>query len=223
MSNFAAKAINFFNNLNLKTAFPKGVEVMNPYKEKEVRKLVEQFFKKFFDDKKERTGVFGINPGRFGAGITGIAFTDPINLQEKCGIENDMQQKHELSSVFIYEMIAAYGGAEKFYGDCFLTALSPLGFVKDGRNMNYYDQKDLQSAVEDFIVESIKQQIDFGLRTDVCLCLGEGKNYKYFDKLNREHGFFKKIIPLAHPRYIMQYKRKSKEKYVGEYLDNLKI
>ncbi len=36
--------------------------------------------------------ILGINPGRFGGGITGIPFTDPIRLQNICGIENDFQK-----------------------------------------------------------------------------------------------------------------------------------
>lgn len=220
---FAEKAIEFFTKLHINTSFPKGVELMNPYKDEQVVSVVREFFSKYYDDKNKRTGIFGINPGRFGAGITGIAFTDPVNLQQKCDIENKMQQKHELSSLFIYEMIEAYGGVEQFNDQFFLTAVCPLGFVKDGKNLNYYDQNDLLSAVENFIVKNIRDQIDLGLKTGKCLCLGEGKNYKYFSKLNEEHGFFGEIIPLAHPRYIMQYKRKSKEKYIGAYLNHLKI
>lgn len=218
---FAEKAIKFFAELNIHTSFPKGVEMMNPYKDEQVVSVVREFFYKYYDDKNKRIGIFGINPGRFGAGITGIAFTDPVNLQQKCGIENKMQQKHELSSLFIYEMIEAYGGVEQFNDQFFLTAVCPLGFVKDGKNLNYYDQKDLQSALENFIVENIRDQIGLGLKTDKCLCLGEGKNYKYFSKLNEEHGFFGEIIPLAHPRYIMQYKRKKKHDYLQEYLVKL--
>lgn len=218
---FADKAVSFFNHLQLRTNFPKGVELMNPYRDDKVKAIVGQFFMKYYDDKQKRTGLFGINPGRFGAGITGIAFTDPVNLKEKCGIDNKMQQKHELSSEFVYEMIDAYGGTEKFNEHFFLTAVCPLGFVKEGKNLNYYDRKDLQNAVQNFIIESINKQIAFGLHSKVCLCLGEGKNFKYLDTLNREHNFFEKIIPLAHPRYIMQYKRKQKRDYVKKYLDAL--
>jgi len=57
--------------------------------------LVEQFFLQFFNDKYPRSFIFGINSGRFGAGITGISFTDPGNLEEKCGIKNDLDKKHE--------------------------------------------------------------------------------------------------------------------------------
>ena len=50
----------------------------------------------------QRHLLLGINPGRFGGGVTGIPFTDPIRLQNVCGIENNFEKKQELSSVFIY-------------------------------------------------------------------------------------------------------------------------
>ena len=31
-------------------------------------------------------------------------------------------------------------------------------------------------------------------------------------------GFFERILPLPHPRWVMQYRRKRKEEFVGQYL-----
>ncbi len=47
-----------------------------------------------------------------------------------CGIENDLAEKAELSSHFIYAVVEAYGGASAFYYDFFITAMSPLGFTR---------------------------------------------------------------------------------------------
>lgn len=41
------------------------------------------------------TNILGINPGRFGAGTTGIAFIDPIRLENECGINNSFPKKVE--------------------------------------------------------------------------------------------------------------------------------
>ena len=57
-----------------------------------------------------------------------------------------------------------------------------------------------------------------GFETDVCFCFGTGKNEAFFRKLNNEMGFFKQIIALEHPRYIMQYKSKTKQVYIDKYL-----
>ena len=56
-----------------------------------------------------------------------------------------------------------------------------------------------------------------------CYCLGEGENYKYFSRINERHGFFKEIVPLPHPRWVMQYRRKKVKEYVELYVEKLKI
>lgn len=166
--------------------------------------------------------IFGINPGRFGGGVTGIPFTDPIRLEKDCGIPNSWQKKQELSSLFIYEMINKFGGPEKFYKKFYITAISPLGFTKANKNLNYYDDKQLERSISEFVISSIKQQLDFGIERDVAFCLGEGKNFNYMSKLNAEHNFFDSIIPLSHPRFIMQYKLKKKNEYIANYINEFK-
>jgi len=38
-------------------------------------------------------------------------------------------------------------------------------------------------------------------------------------KLNEKEKFFKNMIALEHPRFIMQYKAKSKDVYIKKYVD----
>lgn len=219
---FAEKILNFNQSLDsANLSIPEGVTVMNPYRENYIKEVAQQFFEKYYNDNHHRTFIFGINPGRFGAGVTGITFTDPIRLEKECGIKNNLDKKQELSSVFIYEMISRYGGAEKFYSFFYLTALSSLGFTKDGRNMNYYDDKALETALKPFIIKSIRNQMEFGCNRKVAICLGEGKNFDFFSSLNSELHLFETIFPLAHPRFIMQYRLKKKEEYIQRYLEVL--
>lgn len=215
---FASKALDFFSSLHPPEALPPGIDVMNPFGNALVMDINRAFYDKFYDDDRGRIFLFGINPGRFGAGITGVCFADPVRLEKVCGIPNPFPKKQELSSVFIFDVIEAYGGPEKFYGDFYITAMSPLGFVRDGLNINYYDDKALQNAVEPFILKSICSQLEFGTPREVAICIGEGANYKYFRRLNEAHSFFKEIIPVAHPRFILQYKRKQADKYIELYL-----
>lgn len=219
---FADKAYKFFTTVELKHKLPRGIEVMNPYKDKAVRDCFREFLNTYFDDTRKRVLIFGINPGRFGAGLTGIAFTDPVDLEKHCGIPNGQQKKKELSSTFIYQVIEAMGGAKKFYRDFFLTATCPLGFVtrtsKSLKNFNFYDHADLERDTTPLIVESIRAQIAFGSRTDIAVVLGNGKLIKYLERINAEHHFFEKLIAVEHPRFIMQYRRKS----VGEFVEKYK-
>ena len=180
--------------------------------------MVETFFYKFYNDTNPRHLIFGINPGRFGAGTTGINFTAPKQLKEICGIDHCFKSQTELSAEFIYESIQAFGGIKNFYETYFITSVSPLGFVTNGVNLNYYDDKDLQHAVTPFIISSIQKQIALGFKTDFCICIGGDKNLKFFSALNKEYKFFDEIVPLPHPRFIMQYRRKQKENYIQQYL-----
>lgn len=214
--------LDFYKKLNPGFVLPREVEIMNPFTDKLSWQLTTAFYNKFYADGRGRQFIFGINPGRFGGGVTGIPFTDPIRLENECGIKNELAKKAELSSLFVYAVIDAYGGAEKFYGDFFVTALSPLGFTKDGLNLNYYDDKELLKHSKPFIIDCIRKQLDtIATNRDYCFCLGEGTNYKIFSKLNEEHGFFKEIIPLPHPRWVMQYRRKRVGEFVEMYVSKL--
>ena len=203
-------------------ALPPGFEWLYPYDNAETMRVMSAFYQKFYADNQPRTFIFGINPGRFGAGVTGVPFTDPIRLEKECGIENDFQKKPELSSAFVWQFIHAYGSPEAFCRDFYITSLSPLGFVKSGKNINYYDDRQLQRAVEPFIVWNIRTQLDLGGRQETALCLGEGENFAFFKKLNDTHRFFREIVPLPHPRWVMQYRRKRVDEFVGRYVEALK-
>ncbi|MBC7826268.1 MAG: DUF4918 family protein [Chitinophagaceae bacterium] len=214
--------LQFYRRLKPAFELQEGIEIMNPFLNNDSWRIAELFYRKFYNDAGHRIFIFGINPGRFGGGITGIPFTDPIRLESECDIQNNFKRQAELSSVFIYEVIKAYGGAGKFYRDFFITALSPLGFTRNGVNLNYYDDKHLLKTSESFIVNCIRDQQQNIQSYDVCFCLGEGTNYKIFRKLNEKHGFYKEIIPLPHPRWVMQYRRKKIDHFTEHYLEKLR-
>ena|SRR5450432_658912 len=167
--------------------------------------------------------IIGINPGRFGGGVTGIPFTDPIRLQNDCGIENNWVKKQELSSLYVYEMINAFGGVKNFYQQFYITAVSPLGFTQHGKNLNYYDDKTLQDRIKPFVLDCFNRQFKFGIDRNITFCLGDGKNFKYLSKLNAEQHFFETIVPLPHPRFIMQYRLKKKQQYIHQYIERLRV
>ncbi|MEX6688749.1 DUF4918 family protein [Danxiaibacter flavus] len=215
------KILDFLFHLKMPFDLPEGVGVLDSHKDEEVREACSAFYKKFYNDNKPRHIMMGINPGRFGGGITGIPFTDPIRLERDCGIANDFQKKQELSSVFIYDMIEAFGGTNAFYGKVYITAISPLGFVKKGKNLNYYDDKLLKQLIEPFVVDCINKQLSWGLNTDVCFCIGEGENLTYLNQLNQKYQWFKNIKAVPHPRFIMQYKLKQKQDYIKRYVETL--
>ncbi|UCH65601.1 MAG: DUF4918 family protein [Ignavibacterium sp.] len=217
MSTFADKAIKYFLSLESPTGLTENIIAINPYKKPEVQTAVKQFFNKYFNDSKNRLFVYGINPGRFGGGLTGIAFTDPVALREDCGIKINLGTRKELSSKFIYNLISEFGGPHKFFSKIYLTALYPLAILKNDKNYNYYDKPDLYKALKRYIENSIIEQLEFGASKDFAISLGQ-KNAKFLKEINNEYNFFNEIRVLNHPRYIMQYKLKQMNKYLKEYL-----
>ncbi len=222
----SSKIIRFNQSLEFTGKLPASIRVMNPFKNNPgIMETCRRFYEKFYNDTRKRTFIIGINPGRHGAGVTGIPFTDTKRLKENCSLEIEGLHTHEPSSVFIYKMIEAYGGVKKFYSKFYINSLCPLGFiqVRNGKavNHNYYDSKQLLESSKEFIVATLRRQIQIGMNTDVCYCLGTGKNYFHLLKLNDEFGFFDKIIPLEHPRFIVQYKSRDIEHYIKIYLDKL--
>lgn len=213
---FAEKVIGFYKNLELPNNLPNEVDVMNPYDSEITFSLVQKFFNKFYHDNNKRTFIVGINPGRFGGGVTGVAFTDPVNLELKCGIKNDLDKKQELSSQFVYKLIDKFGGVEKFYSEFFISALYPLALIKDGKNYNYYDSQKNYRILKPQIIETFKQQIDFGANNKVVISFGK-KNAVYLKEINNELKFFKEIIIFEHPRFIMQYRLRRLEAYLKNY------
>ncbi len=218
----AEEILSFLKQLDLPIKLPRGIEAMNPFRISETFSLCKQFYTTYYNDNLPRTVILGINPGRFGGGLTGIPFTDPICLEQVCSIPNQLAKKPELSSEFIYKMIAAFGGPEKFYKQFYFTSVSPLGFVKDGKNLNYYDSDLLSERIRPFMDTCLEAQLSWGLNRKIAYCLGEGDNFKFITKWNAEKKFFDEVIPLPHPRFIMQYKRRQVDKYIDLYLNKLK-
>ncbi|NRS92510.1 hypothetical protein HNQ03_001585 [Chryseobacterium sp. 16F] len=179
------------------------------------------FYQKFYNDSNARKFIIGINPSRNGAGVTGVPFTDTKRLKSICGIEMKSAHTHEISSVYLYSVIEAYGGVEKFYKDFYINSPFPLAIIqsKKGKwiNANYYDDKNLFEAVKPFMIQSLKEHISLGLDTSEVFILGK-KNAQFLQKINAEENLFEKMTVLEHPRYIQQYKSKEKEMYIDKYL-----
>lgn len=223
---FADKVIEFNRNLQYSGKLPNDFQVIDPYMDNsETMVVMEKFYHKYYNDSNQRKFLIGINPSRHGAGVTGIPFTDTKRLENVCGIKMGSAHTHEVSSVFIYDMIAAYGGADEFYRDIYINSPFPLAIVRRSKgnwvNANYYDDKALFSEVKDFMIDTLKKHISLNLDISEVFILGK-KNADFISKLNQEASLFKKMIVLEHPRYIQQYKSKEKDLYIDKYILALK-
>ena len=220
---YGESILDFYKHFDIPQDLPAGVEVLFPFSKPEVWKIMNTFYKRFYNDNESRVFLIGINPGRFGAGITGLPFTDPIRLKEVIGIENPFDKKAELSSKYIYDLIDALGGPEAFYSRFYFTSVSPVGFVKDGKNLNYYDIPALQNQLEEYMLRTMQQQIDFNGKKPIGFSLGKGKNFAFLQKFNKKYDLFERVDFLPHPRWVMQYRLKKKDEIIAESVQKLNI
>ncbi|MBS1549055.1 MAG: SMUG2 DNA glycosylase family protein [Bacteroidetes bacterium] len=223
--NIGEKIIEFNKNLKFSGNLPDGFDVLNPFIENpETLVVMSQFYKKFYNDDKPRKFIIGINPSRHGAGVTGVPFTDTKRLETVCGIEMKSAHTHEVSSVFLYEVIEAFGGVEKFYKEFYINSPFPLAIVKKSKNIwvnaNYYDDNELFASVKTYMIETLRKHLDLGLDHTEVFVLGK-KNAEFLKKINKEEKLFGQLTVLEHPRYIQQYKSKEKEFYLTKYLEAL--
>lgn len=220
---YAEKIIEFNRQLQYKGMLPEGFQLLNQFTEQqETWQAMSRFYQKYYNDHNQRKFIIGINPGRHGAGVTGVPFTDTKHLKNNCDIEMDVGATHEISSVFIYDMIAAYGSVRDFYAQFYINSPFPLAIIRQGpngrwRNANYYDDRNLFQAVKPFMKASLCKQIELGLDTSEVFILGK-KNLSFIQKINEEEALFEKLTVLPHPRFIQQYKLKEKENFIAEYL-----
>lgn len=223
---FAEQVIEFNKTLHYSGALPDDFMVMNPYLDNpETLDVMQQFYRKYYNDSIRRKFLLGINPSRHGSGVTGVPFTDTKRLESVCGIKMTSAYTHEVSSVFVYDMIAEYGGAEAFYSDVYINSPFPLAIVRKSKsgwvNANYYDDKALFNEVKDFMISSLKKHLSLNLDTSEVFIMGK-RNADFIAKINREANLFEKLTVLEHPRYIQQYKSKEKQLYIDKYILALK-
>ena len=228
MSTFADRIINFNTHLEYNQSLPKDFDVLNPYMDNpETMEVMRAFYHKFYNDNRQRKFIIGINPSRHGAGVTGVPFTDTKRLESECGIAMKSAHTHEVSSVFMYDMIKAYGGVTKFYNDFYINSPFPLAIVRkasDGKwlNANYYDEEVLFKSLKDYMIETLKKHISLGVDTQKVFVLGK-KNATFLQKLNKEATLFGEMVVLEHPRFIQQYKSKEKQLYIDKFLTSFGI
>jgi hypothetical protein len=226
---FAEKVLQFYDKLaHASFDLPTGFKIINPFNgghKDLVKKIMTQFYQKYYNDERPRRLILGSSPSRRASGVIGIPFEDTKHLSEM-GIFIDKFYVTKSSSGFLYDIMREYGGCKKFYTDFYMNFACPLSIVKitskeSELNFNYYENQELQVILSPFIISTLRAQINFGIDTSVCYCIGSGGNYRFLSKINEKYHFFDKIVPLEHPRFIMQYHSKDKAMFMAKYLNAL--
>jgi len=219
---FGSSVAAYLTSLQFTGSIPQDFEVLNPYVFPEVCRVVTAVCHRYYSDAPPRIGVWGINPGRLGAGLTGLSFTDPVSLRSVLGVTSTIVGRTEPSAQFIADVIRAYGGPESFYHDVYLSALSPLGFLRNGKNVNFYDDPVFTKNIVPWIDEQVSIQESFGLRRGTAVILGKGKLQSFVERSLRERRGWEHVTYLEHPRFVAQYRRSEWSRYVDLYVNTIR-
>lgn len=201
---FAEQVLQFNDKLShVSIDLPDGFKVINPFNGDQkvlVRKITTAFYQKYYNDARPHRLILGSSPARRGTAVTGVPFEDAKHLQSETGIFVDKFYINQSSSEFLYDVIREYGGCQKFYNDFYMNFVCPLGIVRTNSkgnevNCNYYENKKLQKTLDPFIVNTIRRQIDLGIDTSICYCIGSGENYRFLSEINQKYNF---LIKLSH-------------------------
>lgn len=224
---FAEYALRFYAGLARKQLqVPPGFKILNPFTKEQIMQVTRAFYEKYYHDTHKRRMILGSSPARLGSAQTGIPFEDGNFLETITGFPLEKRHGNRSSSDFMENVKRKYGGRAAFYATFYMNFVCPLGVAgvtAAGRevNCNYYENKTLRYTLRPFMVDALREQMEFGIDVSVCYCIGSGENYQFLSQLNAEYGFFRRIVPLPHPRFIMQYHAKQKDEFLKYYLDTL--
>ena len=227
-----AQKILAFND-TLKSAsinLPEKCRLINPFaganqqQIAQITQITQRFYRQYYHDNKRRFMILGSSPARRGTALTGVPFEDVNHLQKDTRISLDAFGANKRSSSFLYEVMEEYGGRQNFYKQFYMNFVCLLGIEKinlkgNWVNCNYYENAALKKCLHPFIIDSLRCQIDFNIDTSVCFCIGSGENFKFLTNINNKHRFFDTIVPLEHPRFIMQYNADRKEEFMQKYVN----
>ncbi len=116
--------------------------------------VIKQFEKRFYADGFPKVVLCGINPGRLGAGKTGIPFIDFAALSKMMpGIDRNDSER---SASFFFDIVQSIG-VEKFYRNFYVTNISWLGYQHHNKNVNY-DQ--LPEAAKAFVYRMFRWEME---------------------------------------------------------------
>jgi hypothetical protein len=201
------KKLHIRNQLELK-----GIHILDGFINNQ--HLIEAFYDKYYVDNEPRIVLCGINPGRNGAGKTGVPFLDFHSLSRL--LPNIIDKDKELSAQFIFELISHFG-PEKFFKHVYLTNISWFGFANLKGNVNYYD---LDTDLQDMFTNGFVEEMEL-VRPSTIIPLSKRveSTLRYMKNQNRLP--FPISQPLGHPYYFSNFKSR-RETGLMQYISTIK-
>lgn len=176
-----------------------------------------QFHERYIKNSKPKIVLCGINPGRFGAGLTGIPFIDFNSLGKMLPFVESITS--EKSAGFFFSVIQEFGIVE-FYKNFHVTNLSWYGFCKcnKGSNVNYYD---LRTDIQRYLIDIFVREIEY-INPEVIIPLSTQVYHEL--RALKESGEIKAEIGprLNHPSWITTYRSRELSHWRNQYISVLK-
>lgn len=181
------------------------------------KKNIIEFHKKYIQPNRPEIVICGVNPGRFGAGLTGIPFIDFDSLSKM--LPRIKYFDSEKSAKFFFSVVQAFG-IEQFYQKFHVTNISWYGFsmIDKEKNVNYYN---LPVDVQKHLFEKFVEEMNF-INPKIIIPLSKDvQNQLLILKSNEQ--IKAEITPnLNHPSWVMTYKRNEVELWKEKYIHLLK-
>lgn len=159
MKNLIDSKIDFYKEITMGTKThitdelnKNGISILDGFIKNE--KLVKEFYDEFYQGNYSRIVLCGINPGRLGAGKTGVPFLDYKSLSKM--LNNVNINDRERSAQFIFSLISKVG-MEHFFKNVYLTNVSWFGFIKDQKNYNYHQ---LNPQLQNEFIQGFVDEMD---------------------------------------------------------------
>ncbi|HZL11862.1 MAG TPA: uracil-DNA glycosylase family protein [Prolixibacteraceae bacterium] len=156
-----------------------------------------EFHKKYVQPNSPKIVMCGINPGRRGAGITGIPFIDTNSLSKM--LPDISNPKTEKSAKFFFSIIEEFG-INGFYRNVHVTNMSWFGFYEldKGTNINY---NSLPTEIQNDLIDKFVEEMDF-INPNVIIPIGDIVNWELLYNLKVKNRLNAEIGPrLYHPAY----------------------
>ena len=174
--------------------------------------LVRTYYQTFYETGSDRIVLCGINPGKLGAGKTGIPFLD---FQSVSQLFSDIQlSDSERSAQFIWSVMNEIG-IDDFYDHVYMTNISWFGFTKNGNNLNYYD---LPGSLSETFTSSFITEMEI-VKPSVIIPLSEKVEQTLKQMVNKGDLRYPIAERLAHPYFCSIGKNEPKYKQI--YLEKI--
>lgn len=169
---------------------------------------INSFWQTYYGDPVPRVVICGINPGRHGAGKTGIPFVDFQSLSQLIsGID---RQDGERSAEFFFQVVRQFG-MEAFFHSFYVTNVASVGFIRDGKNLNY---NELPESALKVVEHNFLQEMEI-IQPTHFISLGEVVQ-----------NTVRKLLPasvdcsmrMPHPAWVTTYRGKELHEWTTRYL-----